>query len=143
MARVKKEAGSISNNTNTRVRKLRSSKIEANSTSNQQEQQHVDEVVVRRNLRSRYLAVKNLLSGDTHDLSQPDSQRFKSIIDEGESLHAKAWWRDVNATDLSQQTSLHWAAASGSAVVACCRIGHASRLQMPMSIGFQTRALDD
>ncbi|KMT15326.1 hypothetical protein BVRB_3g060320 [Beta vulgaris subsp. vulgaris] len=95
MARVKKEAGSRSNNTNTRVRELRSSKIEANSTSNEQQQQHVDEVeqedevVVRRNLRSRYLAVKNLLSGDTHDLSQPDSQRFKSIIDEVESLHAK------------------------------------------------------
>ena len=93
MVRVKKELGSTSNNGNVAARDLRSRKIGVNSTSNEpanprngkrikvdstsngsaavnenhrngiNEQQEDDEVVVRRNLRSRYLAVKNQLSG--------------------------------------------------------------------------------
>ncbi|KAL9237800.1 hypothetical protein vseg_012304 [Gypsophila vaccaria] len=46
-----------------------------------------DEVVVRRNLRSKYLAVKNLICGENEDLSVRDSDRFKSIFDKVESLH--------------------------------------------------------
>lgn len=41
----------------------------------------------RRALRSRYLAVKNLISDEREDISRVDSDRFRSIITEVESLH--------------------------------------------------------
>ncbi|KAM7500253.1 hypothetical protein LguiA_024667 [Lonicera macranthoides] len=43
--------------------------------------------IERRLLRSRYLAVKNLISDERDDISKVDSDKFKSIIDEVESLH--------------------------------------------------------
>ncbi|KAK3000019.1 hypothetical protein RJ639_024436 [Escallonia herrerae] len=43
--------------------------------------------VERRVLRSRYLAVKNLICDERDDLSSVNSDKFKSIIDEVESLH--------------------------------------------------------
>ncbi|KAG0475552.1 hypothetical protein HPP92_015238 [Vanilla planifolia] len=45
------------------------------------------EALERRALRSRYLAVKNLISDERDDISRSDSQRFKSIISEVEALH--------------------------------------------------------
>ncbi|KAG1363890.1 non-structural maintenance of chromosomes element 4 [Cocos nucifera] len=44
-------------------------------------------VTERRVLRSRYLAVKNLISDEKEDISRVDSDKFKSIITEVESLH--------------------------------------------------------
>ncbi|XP_020572325.1 non-structural maintenance of chromosomes element 4 homolog A-like [Phalaenopsis equestris] len=41
----------------------------------------------RRALRSRYLAVKNLISNERDDITRQDSKRFKSIITEVEALH--------------------------------------------------------
>lgn len=43
--------------------------------------------IERRILRSRYLAVKNLISNERDDISRQDSKKFKSIIDEVEALH--------------------------------------------------------
>ncbi|XP_072988319.1 non-structural maintenance of chromosomes element 4 homolog A-like [Typha latifolia] len=43
--------------------------------------------VERRILRSRYLAVKNLISDDREDIGRGDSDRFSSIITEVENLH--------------------------------------------------------
>lgn len=43
--------------------------------------------VERRVLRSRYLAVKNLINDERDDISRVDSDKFKLIIDEVESLH--------------------------------------------------------
>lgn len=43
--------------------------------------------VKRRVLRSRYLAVKNLISDERDDISRIDSDKFNSIINEVESLH--------------------------------------------------------
>lgn len=115
MARVKKEKESTSKNADTSVNELRSRKMSAVSSSNdsaserpnklprppsqpqpqphveeEEEEEEVDEVVQRRNLRSRYLAVKNLLSaGGADDLARPDSDKFKTMIDEVENLHKK------------------------------------------------------
>ncbi|XP_021845236.1 non-structural maintenance of chromosomes element 4 homolog A isoform X1 [Spinacia oleracea] len=106
MGKVKREKGT----TSAVVRELRGRKTGAVSTSgdsaaehqNQplqrksrpppsqkngsggEEEEEEDEVVVRRNLRSKYLAVKNLLSGGA-----ADSDKFKAMIDEVESLHKK------------------------------------------------------
>ncbi|XP_010928436.1 non-structural maintenance of chromosomes element 4 homolog A [Elaeis guineensis] len=44
-------------------------------------------VTERRVLRSRYLAVKNLIGDEKEDISRVDSGKFKSIIAEVESLH--------------------------------------------------------
>lgn len=44
-------------------------------------------VFERRALRSRYLAVKNLISEKREDISRVDSDKFDSIINEVESLH--------------------------------------------------------
>ncbi|XP_059646383.1 non-structural maintenance of chromosomes element 4 homolog A [Cornus florida] len=44
-------------------------------------------VAERRVLRSRYLAVKNLIIDERDDISKFDSDKFKSIINEVESLH--------------------------------------------------------
>jgi len=77
MRRVKREPGSNSaRDSNTGVRELRSRRIAVDSSlpcsaSNHDEQQEAgqevddeeNEVAVRRSIRSRYLAVKNLLSG--------------------------------------------------------------------------------
>ncbi|URD98658.1 hypothetical protein MUK42_29240 [Musa troglodytarum] len=41
----------------------------------------------RRILRSRYIAVKNLISSKREDITSADSERFNSIITEVESLH--------------------------------------------------------
>ncbi|KAL0905618.1 hypothetical protein M5K25_024051 [Dendrobium thyrsiflorum] len=41
----------------------------------------------RRVLRSRYLAVKNLISNERDDITSQDSRKFKSIITEVEALH--------------------------------------------------------
>ncbi|PKU61904.1 non-structural maintenance of chromosomes element 4 homolog A [Dendrobium catenatum] len=41
----------------------------------------------RRVLRSRYLAVKNLISNERDDITSQDSKKFKSIINEVEALH--------------------------------------------------------
>lgn len=41
----------------------------------------------RRVLRSRYLAVKNLINNERDDIARQDSKRFKSIITEVEALH--------------------------------------------------------
>ncbi|KAL8096706.1 non-structural maintenance of chromosomes element 4 homolog A-like [Apium graveolens] len=46
-----------------------------------------DGVKRRRVLRSRYLAVKNLISDERDDISRVDSDKFNSIINEVESLH--------------------------------------------------------
>lgn len=101
MARVKKEPGSSSSNgaNVAGVRELRSRRAaidEKESTEQQQQQpqqqqgeEEENEVVLRRNLRFRYLAVKNLLSGEREDLSEADLDRFKTIINEVESLHQK------------------------------------------------------
>ncbi|GMH18731.1 hypothetical protein Nepgr_020572 [Nepenthes gracilis] len=56
------------------------------STQNLLQQQ---DVVERRALRCRYLAVKNLISGEREDITRPDSDKFKSIINEVESMHQK------------------------------------------------------
>ncbi|XP_021770378.1 non-structural maintenance of chromosomes element 4 homolog A-like [Chenopodium quinoa] len=104
MVKVKKEKGSTSKNAAATVvgRELRSRKNGAGDSvaverkprppsqrGGAEEEEEEDEVVVRRNLRFRYLAVKNLLSGGADDLSRPDSDRFKTMIDEVESLHKK------------------------------------------------------
>lgn len=44
-------------------------------------------VLERRVLRSRYLAVQNLISNERDDITRQDSKRFKSIISEVEALH--------------------------------------------------------
>ncbi|RWW27363.1 hypothetical protein GW17_00008216 [Ensete ventricosum] len=41
----------------------------------------------RRVLRSRYLAVKNMISDKREDITKVDSDKFNSIITEVESLH--------------------------------------------------------
>ncbi|KAK9289607.1 hypothetical protein L1049_007764 [Liquidambar formosana] len=41
----------------------------------------------RRVLRSRYLAVKNLISDEREDITRVDSDKFNSVINEVESLH--------------------------------------------------------
>uniref|UniRef100_A0A1D1XPL1 Non-structural maintenance of chromosomes element 4 n=1 Tax=Anthurium amnicola TaxID=1678845 RepID=A0A1D1XPL1_9ARAE len=46
-----------------------------------------EEVTGRRVLRSRYLAVKNLIVDQREDISRADSHQFKSIITEVETLH--------------------------------------------------------
>uniref|UniRef100_A0A5B6YXM0 Non-structural maintenance of chromosomes element 4 n=2 Tax=Davidia involucrata TaxID=16924 RepID=A0A5B6YXM0_DAVIN len=48
---------------------------------------HEGSMTERRVLRSRYLAVKNLISDERDDISKVDSDKFKSIINEVESLH--------------------------------------------------------
>lgn len=45
------------------------------------------EATERRVLRSRYLAVKNLIVDERDDISKVDSERFSSIINEVENLH--------------------------------------------------------
>ncbi|KAI3802136.1 hypothetical protein L1987_30263 [Smallanthus sonchifolius] len=49
--------------------------------------QNDDNGLERRVLRSRYLAVKNLISVKRDDITKPDSDKFRSIIDEVECLH--------------------------------------------------------
>ncbi|XP_008808094.1 non-structural maintenance of chromosomes element 4 homolog A [Phoenix dactylifera] len=44
-------------------------------------------VTERRVLRSRYLAVRNLISDEREDISRVDSDKFNSIISEVENLH--------------------------------------------------------
>lgn len=99
MGRVKREPGSSSaSDANTGVRELRSRRVAIDSgppcsNSNDEQQEEVDEeeneVVVRRSIRSRYLAVKNLLSGGMEDMSEADLDMFKNIINEVEHLHQK------------------------------------------------------
>ncbi|XVF75897.1 hypothetical protein PTKIN_Ptkin13bG0223500 [Pterospermum kingtungense] len=57
-----------------------SNEIEANDSDHQ----HVSD---RRTLRSRYLAVKNLIFDKRDDISRADSDKFNSIFSEVESLH--------------------------------------------------------
>ncbi|XXG56664.1 hypothetical protein AAC387_Pa03g4016 [Persea americana] len=46
-----------------------------------------ESVTERRSLRSRYLAVKNLINDERDDISRAESDKFKSIFGEVESLH--------------------------------------------------------
>ncbi|KAJ8512723.1 hypothetical protein OPV22_003157 [Ensete ventricosum] len=48
----------------------------------------------RRILRSRYIAVKNLIGGKGEDITSADSERFNSIITEVESLHEHGKFAD-------------------------------------------------
>lgn len=103
MGRVKRESGSSTSEANHGVTKLKKSRrITVDSNHEQQqvpevddedEQQQVEEeeneVVLRRSLRSKYLAVKNLLSGGMEDISEADVDVFKSIINQVETLHQK------------------------------------------------------
>ncbi|KAB1668824.1 hypothetical protein ES319_1Z104800v1 [Gossypium barbadense] len=58
--------------------------IESDSEANDPNYQHVTD---RRTLRTRYLAVKNLIFDERDDLSSIDSAKFKSIVNDLESLH--------------------------------------------------------
>ncbi|KAK9664594.1 hypothetical protein RND81_14G054300 [Saponaria officinalis] len=98
MAKVKKEiVGTSKSNCNGGVRELRSRNVhvdsnvrnsdEINQNQNNNHDDEEDEVVVRRNLRSKYLAVKNLICGENEDSSIQDSDKFKTIFNEVESLH--------------------------------------------------------
>ncbi|KAG8502103.1 hypothetical protein CXB51_002062 [Gossypium anomalum] len=58
--------------------------IDSDSEANDPNYQHVTD---RRTLRTRYLAVKNLIFDERDDLSSIDSAKFKSIVNDLESLH--------------------------------------------------------
>ncbi|KAL1118193.1 hypothetical protein V6Z11_D01G016800 [Gossypium hirsutum] len=58
--------------------------IESDSEANDPNYQHATD---RRTLRTRYLAVKNLIFDERDDLSSIDSAKFKSIVNDLESLH--------------------------------------------------------
>ncbi|KAK5844049.1 Non-structural maintenance of chromosome element 4 [Gossypium arboreum] len=58
--------------------------IDSDSEANDPNYKHVTD---RRTLRTRYLAVKNLIFDERDDLSSIDSAKFKSIVNDLESLH--------------------------------------------------------
>lgn len=57
------------------------------SDHNEGDDQNEGNGAERRVLRSRYLAVKNLISDKRDDITKADSEKFKSIFDEVECLH--------------------------------------------------------
>ncbi|MFS8002206.1 putative non-structural maintenance of chromosome element 4, Nse4/EID family [Helianthus anomalus] len=73
------------------VRAVKGEPIDVNRRNTEQNNDRVEEDggngVERRVLRSRYLAVKNLISVKRDDISKVDSDKFKSIFDEVECLH--------------------------------------------------------
>ncbi|KNA05866.1 hypothetical protein SOVF_186220 isoform B [Spinacia oleracea] len=71
------------------LRKSRPPPSQHHGSGGEEEEDEEDEVVVRRNLRSKYLAVKNLLSSGAEDSLRTDSDKFKAMFDEVESLHKK------------------------------------------------------
>ncbi|KAE9465978.1 hypothetical protein C3L33_02097, partial [Rhododendron williamsianum] len=81
---VVKGEPSSRNNHNSRRRK---DTAEAGVESNTNSGSGPETVFQRRVLRSRYLAVKNLISEKREDISGVDSDKFNSIINEVESLH--------------------------------------------------------
>lgn len=57
------------------------------SDHNEGDDQNEGNELERRVLRSRYLAVKNLISDKRDDITRADSEKFRSIFDEVECLH--------------------------------------------------------
>lgn len=57
------------------------------SDHNEDDDQNESDGLERRVLRSRYLAVKNLISDRRDDITKADSDKFRSIFDEVECLH--------------------------------------------------------
>ncbi|KAI9070529.1 hypothetical protein K1719_047509, partial [Acacia pycnantha] len=49
----------------------------------------------RRDLRSRYQLVKNLIHDESKDITRPDSDNFNLIFRDVESLHQRVLWKDV------------------------------------------------
>ncbi|KAK9069208.1 hypothetical protein SSX86_013324 [Deinandra increscens subsp. villosa] len=83
MARIVKGEPSSSNHNVNGVSKGSKGQNDHTEGDDQNESNGVE----RRVLRSRYLAVKNLISDKRDDITRTDSDKFNSIIDEVESLH--------------------------------------------------------
>ncbi|XP_058207559.1 non-structural maintenance of chromosomes element 4 homolog A-like [Rhododendron vialii] len=82
-AAVKGEPSSRNNHNSRRRKDTAEAGVESNTNSGS----GPETVFQRRVLRSRYLAVKNLISEKREDISGVDSDKFNSIINEVESLH--------------------------------------------------------
>ncbi|KAL7610059.1 hypothetical protein Lser_V15G13585 [Lactuca serriola] len=62
------------------------------SDHNEGDDQNEGNGLERRVLRSRYLAVKNLISDKRDDITKADSEKFRFVFDEVECLHQLVWW---------------------------------------------------